>query len=392
MSEPAEQRHATGVVNEAAEAEKLKFLGMISHELKTPLNAIIGFSNLIEVEALGPLGDNGYKEFAKEIQTSGQALLYLVNELIAVSHTEAGAVTFAESHVDLVSLAASSVAKLSAEASAKGIVLQNLIEDGAPAIWADQRVLAQTLGAVLHNAIKFKEAKGLVSLEYALEDNGDLRLLVSDTGCGIHSDKLAEIFGAFNQADQNINRNYEGAGLGLYLAQTLVAQHSGRIEIDTSPGDGARVAIILPNDRLLSAMDEDDLTVMADDDDDDGAAATTILSLSRGGQQYQAFAGAKEFVIGRVSSTSPVADIDLVIDDRRVSRPHARLVWIDGHFHLVDESKRGTFIVGADGAIEHVTMNVSQPLAGAGNFTLGDAPDSEDPVRVQYDVSVLDAA
>lgn len=114
MSEPAEQRHATGVVNEAAEAEKLKFLGMISHELKTPLNAIIGFSNLIEVEALGPLGDNGYKEFAKEIQTSGQALLYLVNELIAVSHTEAGAVTFAESHVDLVSLAASSVAKLSA--------------------------------------------------------------------------------------------------------------------------------------------------------------------------------------------------------------------------------------------------------------------------------------
>ena len=75
MSEPAEQRHATGVVNEAAEAEKLKFLGMISHELKTPLNAIIGFSNLIEVEALGPLGDNGYKEFINIYPTADSSKL-----------------------------------------------------------------------------------------------------------------------------------------------------------------------------------------------------------------------------------------------------------------------------------------------------------------------------
>ena len=390
MRDAAEQRPTPSANADAAEAEKLKFLGMISHELKTPLNAILGFSNLIEVEALGPLGDTGYKDFAQEIQTSGKSLLKLVNELIAVAQTEAGAVAFAESHVDIVSLAAKAMASITAEANRKGIVLQNLIEDGAPAIWADQRAMAKALGAILDNAVKFTDNQGLVTLEYSLEANGDLRLQVSDTGCGIQSEKLAQIFEAFKQADENLNRNYEGAGLGLYLAQSLITQHNGRIEIETSPGDGARVSIILPVERLLAAMDEDDLTVM--DDGDDDTAASAILAVTHAGQRYQAFASANEFVIGRLSANAKAGDVDLVIDDRRVSRPHARLVWIDGQFHLVDESRRGSFVVNADGDIEHVTMNVSAPLSGAGKITLGDPPDSVDPVTIEYAISILDAA
>ncbi len=153
MSDAAERCPLPSATPDAAEAEKLKFLGKISHEIKTPLNSILGFANLIEVEALGPLGDTGYKDFAQEIQTSGKSPLKLVNELIAVAQTEAGA--------------------------------------------------------------------------------------------------------------------------------------------NAKPGD-----------------------------------------------------------------------VDLVIDGRRVSRPHARLVRIDGQFHLVDESLRGSFIVNADGDPEHVTMNVSAPLSG----------------------------
>ncbi|MDC0360416.1 ATP-binding protein [Alphaproteobacteria bacterium] len=390
MSDAAEQRPSPSANADAAEAEKLKFLGIISHELKTPLNAILGFSNLIEVEALEPLGDTGYKDFAQEIQTSGKSLLKLVNELIAVAQTEAGAVAFAESHVDVVSLAATTMASVASEAGRKGILLQNLIEDGAPAIWADQRAMAQALGAILDNAIKFTDKEGLVTLEYSLEENGDLRLLVSDTGCGIQSEKLAEIFKAFKQADENLNRNYEGAGLGLYLAQSLITQHNGRIEIETSPGDGARVSIILPGERLLAAMDEDDLTVM--DDGDDETTASVILVVTHAGQRYQAFASANEFVIGRLSANAKAGDVDLVIDDRRVSRPHARLVWIDGQFHLVDESRRGSFVVNADGDIEHVAMNVSAPLSGAGKITLGDPADSVEPVTIEYAISVLDAA
>ena len=121
-----------------------------------------------------------------------------------------------------------------------------------------------------------------MTLEYSLEANGDPRLQVSDTGCGIQSDKLAQIFEAFKQADQNLNRNYEGAGLGLYLAQSLITQHNGRIEIKTSPGDSARASIILPSDRLLAAMDEDDLTFM--DDSDDETTASAILVFTYAGQ------------------------------------------------------------------------------------------------------------
>lgn len=339
---------------------------------------------------MGPLGDTGYKDFAQEIQTSGKSLLKLVNELIAVAQTEAGAVAFAESHVDVVSLTATTMASVTSEADRKGILLQNLIEDGAPAIWADQRAMAQALGAILDNAIKFTDNQGLVTLEHTLEANGDLRIQVSDTGCGIQSGKLAQIFEAFKQADENLNRNYEGAGLGLYLAQSLITQHNGRIEIETSPGDGARVSIILPSDRLLAAMDEDDLTVM--DDGDDDTATCAILTVTHAKQRYQAFASANEFVIGRLSANAKAGDVDLVIDDRRISRPHARLVWIDGQFHLVDESRRGSFIVSADGDIEHVTMNVSAPLSGAGKIMLGDPPDSVEPVTIEYAISVLDAA
>ena len=103
----------------------------------------------------------------QEIQTSGKSLLKLVNELIAVAQTEAGAVAFAESHVDVVSLAATTMASVASEAGRKGILLQNLIEDGAPAIWADQRAMAQALGAILDNAIKFTDKEGLVTLEYS---------------------------------------------------------------------------------------------------------------------------------------------------------------------------------------------------------------------------------
>ena len=81
-----------------------------------------------------------------------------------------------------------------------------------------------------------------------------------------------------------------------------------------------------------------------------------------------------------------------MIDDKRVFRPHARLLWINGQFHLVDESRRGSFIVNADGDIEHVTMNVSAPLFGAGKITLGDPQDSVDPVTIEYAIRVLDAA
>jgi hypothetical protein len=305
-----------------------------------------------------------------------------VNESIAVAQAEAGAVAFAESHVDVVSLAATTMASVASEAGRKGILLQNLIEDGAPAIWADQRAMAQALGAILDNAIKFTDNQGLVTLEHSLEAYGDLRLLVSDTGCGIQSEKLAEIFKAFKQADENLSRNYDGAGLGLYLAQSLITQHNGRIEIETSPGDGARVSIILPGERLLAAMD----------DGDDETTASVILVVTHAGQRYQAFASANEFVIGRLSANAKASDVDLVIDDRRVSRAHARLVWIDGQFHLVDKSRRGSFVVNADGDIEHVTMNVSAPLSGAGKITLGDPSDSVEPVTIEYAISVLDAA
>lgn len=389
MNNPAGQRLSNDNSENAAEAEKLKFLGMISHELKTPLNAILGFSNLIEIEALGPLGDIGYKEFAQEIQTSGQSLLRLVSELIAVAQSEAGRVAFSEAHVDVVSLVAQAAADAAKAAGRRGIVLQNLVEDDAPAVWADARALGQVLAAVLDNAVKFTDNEGLVTVEFSQDPNGDLRLLVSDTGCGIHSDKIAAIFNAFEQGDDNLNRAHEGAGLGLYLAQSLMALHNGRIEIESSPGDGARVAMIVPSDRILAVMDEDDLTVMAEDEDED-ESVQAILELTHDGKRSQAFAGAHEFVIGRLSASAKTGDVDLVIDDKRVSRPHARLVWIDGRFHLVDESRRGSFVVSPDGGIEHVIMNVSAPLTGAGRITLGDPPDSDEPVTIDYAVSIME--
>lgn len=367
--------------------EKLKFLGLVSHELKTPLNAIIGFSNLIESQALGPVGNADYVEFAREIQTSGQALLRLVDELITSAQAEDGGLKAVESHVDLNAVLADALAGVEVTARQKGVRISVEGEGRAPAIWADARAVGQAIGAVIDNAVKFTPDNGRVAVSLEMGKDGTFRLAVSDTGTGFDPAMRETLAELFRQGDDRIARDYQGAGIGLYLCRQFMSLHGGAVEIGDAPNGGARVVLIFPEDRLVFVDDDQDLTVMADDED--AADAVARLELEHAGKTFNVFSGAQEFSIGRSAGGGGTNQVDLPVEDRRASRTHAQIIFSDGNFHLVDASTRGTYVQKDGVAAELVHMNVSAPLAGTGVIALGDAPDAEGIALVRYRLAPL---
>lgn len=370
--------------------EKLKFLGMVSHELKTPLNAIIGFSNMIEKQMLGPVGSAEYVEFAREIQTSGRALLRLVEELITTARSEAEGLKPANAHVDLATAAAAAMREAAPMAQQKAQTLRNLVRDEAPGIWGDGRSIRQTIGSLIDNACKFGPEAGEILLSGARLPSGEYCLTVEDAGPGFPATMVAELTEAFRQGDDAVGRAFEGVGLGLYLARQTMAMHEGRLEIDNRPEGGARATLIFPPSIVVGAGGagtlEDDFTVMDEDEEDE--AATAMLELAYEDRRFHLFAGDETFAFGRRGGPNSSNLSDLLVEDRRASRAHAQIVSIDGQFHVVDESRRGTFVAPDGGAVEHVHLNVSQPLVGQGVIALGDRPDAEGVARIRYRLAV----
>jgi len=370
--------------------EKLKFLGMVSHELKTPLNAIIGFSNMIEKQMMGPVGSAEYVEFAREIQTSGRALLRLVEELITTARSEAEGLKPANAHVDLATAAAAAMREAAPLAQQKAQTLRNLVRDEAPGIWGDGRSIRQTIGSLIDNACKFGPEGGEVVLAGARQPNGDYRLTVEDAGPGFPAALIAELTDAFRQADDSIRRAFEGIGLGLYLARQTMAMHEGQLEIENRPEGGARATLVFPAAIVVGAGGgatlEDDFTVMDEDDPPDEAPA--MLELAYEDRRFHLFAGDETFAFGRRGGPNSSNLSDLLVEDRRASRAHAQIVSIDGQFHVVDESRRGTYVAPDGGPAEHVHLNVSQPLVGQGVIALGDRPDAEGVARIRYRLAI----
>ncbi len=362
-------------------SEKLQFLGMVSHELKTPLNAIIGFSDMIRSEMLGPVGTSEYREFAEEIRKSGVTLLKRIEDLIAASRAWDGASEHREAHVDIPRLVAAEIERHEGEAKQLGVVLQNLVDVEAGAVWGDAKAIGQALGAIIDNAVKFAGHGGLVTVEQQFEADGALALLIADTGPGIAPDMTETVFGLLSQVDDRLAREHEGMGLGLYLANAVMRRHGGRVGLESMPGEGARFRLVFPAAIRVGRVD-DDLTVMSDDED--GEAGPAFLELTYHGISHRVFRDAPDFVIGRQNGDS--VDVDLVLNDQRISRPHARIVCIDGAFHFVDESRRGSHLERTGEAPIFLQLDASPALSGAGRIYLGDKPDAQNVVAIDYRV------
>ncbi len=237
-------------VAEVASRAKSEFLATMSHELRTPLNAIIGFSQMIDGEILGPVGQPGYKEYARDIQTSSLHLLQIINDILDVSKIEAGMATLHETAVDFAVVVRSCCRLVAPKAMSLGIALTVDLSGDLPVISADERMLKQITLNLLSNAVKFTPGGGAIEVaaRRALDDG--LILTVKDTGIGIADEDFEKIFQPFGQVDSSLARKFEGTGLGLPLTKGLVELHRGSITIESEVGQGTTVRVALPKARL----------------------------------------------------------------------------------------------------------------------------------------------
>jgi signal transduction histidine kinase len=234
---------------ETAVARRLDFLAKVSHEVRTPLNSILGFSELMLEERLGAIGNARYKGYVEDIHQSGLYALSLLNDLLDISKIDAGKFDLDFTAVDLPELVEACVNSLQPLAKRERILLRTSLAFNLPAVIADRRRLRQILLNLLSNAIKFTNAGGQVIVSARLIDGGDLRLRVHDNGVGMTDDEIAAAMQPFHQLD-TAPRKQAGTGLGLPVTKALADANRARLLIASQRGVGTSADVIFPKDRL----------------------------------------------------------------------------------------------------------------------------------------------
>jgi len=235
---------------ERADRAKTEFLGNMSHEFRTPLNAIIGFSQMIKDQMMGEALPQ-YVEYAGAINSSGVHLLDVVNDLLDVASIESGTLTISEEIVDLVDACKACERMLRHRAHKSQVIVSLQVPDKPIRFKGDLRRLKQILINLVGNAIKFTDPDGRVTLSAEVDEKGRARLVVTDTGIGIPKEHLSHIFNPFYRVDTHYISQREGTGLGLPLVKTLADLHGAAIEIESEPGVGTRMFVIFPPQRTV---------------------------------------------------------------------------------------------------------------------------------------------
>jgi len=232
---------------EAADRAKSRFLAMVSHEVRTPLNGVVGTLQLLDGDALSP----AQRRHLDTAQQSADTLVDLLDTLLDYARFEGGQQTLEELDFDLHQAVGSVVMLVRSRAEAKGLALSVRVDAPVPAmLMGDLTRLRQVFLNLLSNAVKFT-SKGQVSISAKLDasdQNGRtvLRVSVSDTGIGIPADMHQRVFEAFAQADQSIARRFGGAGLGLAICRQIVSLMGGEICVESEEGQGSRFDFFVP--------------------------------------------------------------------------------------------------------------------------------------------------
>ncbi|MBO9517013.1 MAG: response regulator [Porphyrobacter sp.] len=232
--------------DELAQASRYKseFLANMSHELRTPLNSLLIMARLLADNRHGNLSGEQVR-YAETIESSGNDLLTLINDVLDISKIEAGRLELEPHRVPVSALLGKLENTFGAAASGKGLALTMTAAEGVGEIETDPLRLEQVLKNFLSNAVKFT-AQGEVSLTVAPTAPGRLAFAVRDTGPGIPADQQDAIFEAFRQADGGIARKYGGTGLGLSISRELAHLLGGTITVASTPGQGSTFTLELP--------------------------------------------------------------------------------------------------------------------------------------------------
>jgi len=235
----------------ANEASRLKseFLANMSHELRSPLNGVIGFTELLYDGKLGPIPERP-RGFLGRIHASASHLLQLINGVLDLSKVEAGRLEFRPERVSVSRLIREVTEILGTQATEKQIRVETEIDDQVDQVTTDTGRLKQILYNYLSNALKFTGPGGWVVVRLKADGAREFRIEVSDSGIGIAEKDLARLFVEFQQLDATAAKRHQGTGLGLALTKRIVEAQGGRVGVESRPGQGSTFFAVLPRSPL----------------------------------------------------------------------------------------------------------------------------------------------
>ena len=241
----ARQYHEEKLRAEAASRSKTSFLAHLSHDIRTPLNHIIGFAELMRHQTYGPLGDEHYGTYAESIRTSGERLLSFFASILDLAELEGGRRVLQEEELGVDDLLVAVTRRFSAQAQRARHHARSSATPCGARLTGDRFSLERMLGNLLDNAIRFTPGGGRVTLAaYAALDG--VVVEVTDTGIGMSAERLSSLSQPFAYGDAALTHDRDGAGLGLAIARTIAELSGGNMVIDSRLGLGTTVAVSLP--------------------------------------------------------------------------------------------------------------------------------------------------
>ncbi|MEQ8395260.1 sensor histidine kinase [Thalassobaculum sp.] len=231
---------------------KAALLAHVSHELRTPLNAIIGFSDVIRAQLLGPIGQARYLEYANDIWASGRSLLGLIDRVLEVSRSDlsSDAHDDDEEWLDVSELASRALDIVGAASTGRRRRVFDT-EPNLPLVRLHRARFMQVLINLIDNAEKFTDDNGLVRVAVTVDAHNRLMVAIEDDGIGMTDEDIATCTSAFGRSRDPLVRQRNGVGLGLSLVASIVDRLGAALAIDSRPGRGTRVSVILPEERSL---------------------------------------------------------------------------------------------------------------------------------------------
>jgi signal transduction histidine kinase len=238
---------------EAASRSKTGFLAVMSHEMRTPLNAVVGFSEMMKFGTFGPLGHARYGEYADIIHRSATHLLEIIASVLDMSRIESGSLHVHRSEFEINPLVQDCLAVIEPRAHDKNIVVLRHLDATLTRFDTDERLLRQILLNLLSNAVKFTPERGRIDVRTGLDGQGRPFVEVVDSGIGIAREDLARIFQPFMQLENESSRRGEGSGLGLSISKGFAEALGGTLALASSRGGGTTATLTLPPSVLAAS-------------------------------------------------------------------------------------------------------------------------------------------
>ena len=226
---------------------RVDFVANVTHEIRTPLTAIIGYLETINAGAINNTDDA--KRFIDISLKQAQRLNRLVEDLLVISKIELGELNFHFEEVSLRDALEGVIPLVEAKVGLKNITIHNKVQENLPHVWADRDRLTQILVNILDNAVKFTPEDGSVFIEAGQKDNYAV-LTITDTGIGVPKEEVRRLGERFYRVDRSRSRDLGGTGLGLSIVKHLMIAHGGKIEIESQLGRGTKVSLFFPIQKV----------------------------------------------------------------------------------------------------------------------------------------------